>query len=120
MASLQALLTMTWLYLATSGPDYGAWEVFEEFLAHKVAEEPVAVIEFYQMMCDHQAAPYRSHLNDTRRKILTVAAAQEVSHNAALALIDSIAKLGEHGYKDIYDRFALMIQAHSGSVFLSK
>ncbi len=75
MASLQALLTTTWLYLATSGPDYGAWEVFEEFLAHKVAEEPVAVIEFYQLMCDHQADPYRLRPNDTRRKILTVAAA---------------------------------------------
>jgi hypothetical protein len=120
MASLQALLTTTWSYLARSGPDYGAWEVFEEFLAHKVAEEPVAVIEFYQMMCDHQADPYRLRPNDTRRKILTVAAAQEVSRIAALALIDSIAQLGEHGYKDIYDRFAPIIQAHPGNVFLNK
>lgn len=106
MASLQDLLTSTLLYLADSGPDYGAWEVFEEFLAHKVVEEPIAVIEFYQVMCDHQSDPYRLRPNDTRRNILTVAAEQEVSRAAALALIDSIAKLGEHGYKDIYERFA--------------
>ena len=106
MASLQNLLTNTLLYFANAGSDHGAWEVFEEFLAHKVTEEPVAVIEFYQIMCDQQSDPYRLRPNDTRRKILIIATEQEVSRNAAMALIGSIARLGVHGYKDIYDRFA--------------
>jgi len=106
MSSLRDLLTATLLYLAGSPPDYGAWEKFEEFLAHKVAQEPVAVIEFYQIMRDHQSDSYRFRSNDTRRKILTVAAEHEASRAKALALIDSIAGLGEHSYKDIYLRFA--------------
>lgn len=106
MLSMQDLLTATSSYLFDSSPSYGSWEKFEEFLVHKVDQEPLAVIEFYQMMRDHQSDPYRFRPNETRRQILTVGAENQTSRSATLDLIDSIAALGEHGYKDIYLRFA--------------
>lgn len=106
MASLCALLTASLPYLFGSPTNYGTWEVFETFLAHKVEHEPVAVLDFYQRMVGYQPNPYHFRPNDTRRKILAVGAEHETSRSIALEIINMIAALGEHGYKDIYLRFA--------------
>lgn len=92
-------------YVFSSYETRSAWSKLEEYLDQQVQTEPLRTIELYRIMRTYTNDPYKFEPNETRRKILETAAANEQSRSAALSLIDSIGRLGMHSYRDIYERY---------------
>lgn len=104
-ADLWDMIIATLPYIFSSYETRNAWNKLEEYLEQQVQTEPLRAIELYRIMRSYTNDPYKFEPNDTRRKILETAAANEQSRSAALTLIDSIGRLGVHGYWDIYERY---------------
>jgi len=83
------------------------WEAIEKYLSQEVERDPVRVIQFYGLMHKQMASPSWFYRNDRARKIFEAAAAHKDSRSDALALIDLLARKGDHQYRDIYEHYAV-------------
>ncbi len=83
------------------------WESMEEYLSQEVERDPIRTIQFYSLMYKQTPMPEWFYRNDKARKIIATAAAHVDSRNDALALIDLLARKGDHQYRDIYERYAV-------------
>ena len=83
------------------------WESIEEYLSQEVERDPVRTIQFYSLMHKQTPTPEWFYRNDKARKIIEAAAAHKDSRSDALALIDLLARRGDHQYRDIYERYAV-------------
>jgi hypothetical protein len=81
------------------------WDAMEEYLAQEVDRHPLKTIQLYRLMHDQVAKPHFFYPREEARKIIESAAAAQSSRYEALALINSLARLGFHQYKDIYERY---------------
>lgn len=82
------------------------WDAMEEYLAQEVDRHPLEAIQLYRLMHDQAARPNFFYPREESRKIIETAAADQSSRDEALALINSLARLGFHQYHDIYERYA--------------
>lgn len=79
------------------------WDSLEEYLAKEVERDPVRTIQFYRLMYSRlKKVTWFEHKE--ARKILVTAANHQDSRQEALSLIDLIARLGYHGFRDIYEQ----------------
>jgi hypothetical protein len=85
-----------------------AWDSVEEFLARKVENDPIRVIQYYSSMRERRISPFPSYFkSEHARRIIEVAAANKESRDLALSLIDWIARNEKnHQYRAIYERYA--------------
>jgi hypothetical protein len=82
------------------------WDSLEEYLAKEVHRDPLRAIQFYHLM--HKRLPRSAwlYLKEESRAIIETAAAHGTSREEALALIDTLARSGNHQYRDIYQQHA--------------
>ncbi len=81
-----------------------AWIQTEEYLSSEVDRDPLMAVEFYRLMHEQLSGPV-VHYADEARTILEKAAAAKVARTEALSLMDSIARFGDHRFRDIYERY---------------
>ena len=79
------------------------WDSLEEYLAKEVENDPVRTIQFYRLM-HSQLKKITWFEHKEARKIIVTAANHRDSRHEALSLIDLIARLGYHGFRDIYEQ----------------
>jgi hypothetical protein len=80
------------------------WRALQEYLAKKVDQDPGRVIQFYRLMHDQLKNTIWYHGTEPR-KIIETGAANMKSRQETLQLIDKIARLGNHMFDDIYERY---------------
>ncbi|MFC2046369.1 hypothetical protein ACFLTC_02470 [Chloroflexota bacterium] len=82
------------------------WDSIEDYLAHEVDRDPVRAIEFYRLMHERAIQPRWFYPRDEARKIVETAAAHADSREEALSTIDALARMGNHVYQEIYERYS--------------
>jgi hypothetical protein len=82
------------------------WDSLEEYLVKEVHRDPLRVIQFYHLMHKRLPRSVRLYSMGKTRTIIETAAAHESSRQEALALIDTLARSGNHQYRDIYQQYA--------------
>jgi hypothetical protein len=79
------------------------WDSLEEYLAKEVERDPVRTIQFYRLM-HSQLKRITWFEHKEARKIIVTAVNHRESKQEAISLIDMIARLGYHGFRDIYEQ----------------
>jgi hypothetical protein len=82
------------------------WDSLEEYLAKEVDRDPLRAIQFYHLMHKRLSRSVWLYSKGESRTIIETAAAHESSRQEALALIDTLARSGNHQYRDIYQQYA--------------
>ncbi len=82
------------------------WDSLEEYLAKEVERDPLRAIQFYHLMHKQLSPTVWFYPRSESRTIIEKAARQEVSRQEALALINTLARSGNHQYRDIYQQYA--------------
>jgi hypothetical protein len=102
--SLWPLLTGLLPHVTRSKSHDMDWEDIEDYLAREVEQDPARAIKLYRMMYD-QITELRWFTNRPEiQKIIEVAAASKEARQEVLALIDSMARIGIHQYRYIYEQ----------------
>jgi hypothetical protein len=82
-----------------------AWRSLEEYLAKEVDQDPERAIQYYYMMYYKTKGPPLMLKRDYARKIIETAAESKIAREKALSLIDLLARLNIHEFRDIYDHY---------------
>jgi hypothetical protein len=82
------------------------WDSLEDYLAKEVHRDPLRSIQFYHLMHKGLKHTMWFYGRNESRTIIEIAAAHENSRYEALALIDTLARSGNHQYRDIYQQYA--------------
>lgn len=82
------------------------WNSLEKYLVKEVNRDPLRAIQFYHLMYKRLPRTVWLYPKQESRTIIETAAAHEASRQEALALIDTLARSGNHQYRDIYQQYA--------------
>jgi hypothetical protein len=104
IVSLWPLLEDMLPYVGRSEDWDHMWHSFQEYLSKEVDRNPARVIKFYSLMHD-QLGKARLYYEPEAEKIFETAAANKYSRQAALMLIDRIARRGNYEFRDIQERY---------------
>lgn len=105
ISSLWSLLEGTLPHIARLEHFNIGWESLEEFLVKEVERSPLRAIQFYHLMYQNISRPHWYSRDAKSRRIIEVAAATPESRREALALINTLARTGNHQFRDIYQHF---------------
>lgn len=82
------------------------WDSLEDYLVKEVNRDPERAIQFYHLMHKNKRPSVWFYHKPEGRIIIETAASNEDSRQEALALIDTLARFGNHQYRDIYLQYA--------------
>lgn len=106
ISSLWSLLEGTLPHIARLEHFNIGWESLEELLVKEVKRSPLRAIQFYHLMYQNISRPHWYSRDEKSRRIIeAAAAAAPESRREALALINTLARMGNHQFRDIYQRF---------------
>jgi hypothetical protein len=105
ISTLRPLLEGLLPYITVPDFPNQAWESVQEFLASEVDRDPQGVIQFYRLMHAQRSSAV-TYYPEEAFKIVRTCAASTDSRSDALSLIDSLGRLGDHRFRDIYDKYS--------------
>ncbi len=103
--SLWPLLTGLLPHVTRSESQDMGWRSLENYLAKEVETDPVRAIRLYRMMYDQITERRWFHDRPEIQKIIETGASDKRTHQEVLDLIDSMARIGIHHYRNIYEQF---------------
>ncbi|MEO7717947.1 MAG: hypothetical protein ABIY70_17235 [Capsulimonas sp.] len=107
LGSLWIILKNMLPYIAINSVRNEVWNSMEQFIFQHAASESILAIELYKEM--YKSKPRGgSWIDATKpRYILETCAKNDESRTITLFLIDTLARAGDHRYRDIYERYAI-------------